>query len=67
MDPDGHIMRCDNRPFLSKNIPSLLFTRGFMAPVYHSSRDDAETLNFDKIEQASRLLYLVLEEAGNRD
>ncbi len=66
-DPDCHIMRCDNRPFLSKNIPSLLFTRGFMAPVYHSSRDDAETLNFDKIEKASRLLYLVLAEAGNRD
>jgi hypothetical protein len=33
--------------------------------VYHSSRDDAETLNYDKIEKASRLLYLVLEEAGN--
>jgi hypothetical protein len=65
-DPDGHIMRCDLRPFLVKNIPSLLFTRGFMSPVYHSSRDDAETLNYDKIEKASRLLYLVLAEAGNR-
>jgi hypothetical protein len=67
MDPDGHIMRCDNRPFLSKKIPSLLFTRGFMAPVYHNPRDDAETLNYDKIEKASRLLYLLLAEAGNRD
>jgi hypothetical protein len=66
-DPDGHIMRCDNRPFLSKNIPSLLFTRGFMAPVYHSPRDDAETLNYDKIENASRLLYMVLKDAGNKD
>jgi hypothetical protein len=65
-DPDGHIMRCDLRPFLTKNITSLLFTRGFMSPVYHSTRDDAETLNFDKIEKASRLLYLVLAEAGNR-
>jgi hypothetical protein len=65
-DPDGHIMRCDVTPFLVKNIPSLLFTRGFMSPVYHSSRDDADTLNYDKIEKASRLLYLVLAEAGNR-
>jgi Zn-dependent M28 family amino/carboxypeptidase len=65
-DPDGHIMRCDLRPFLVKNITSLLFTRGFMSPVYHSTRDDAETLNYDKIEKASRLLYLVLTEAGNR-
>jgi hypothetical protein len=65
-DPDGHIVRCDIRPFLVKNITSLLFTRGFMAPVYHSTRDDAETLNYDKIEKASRLLYLVLAEAGNR-
>jgi Zn-dependent M28 family amino/carboxypeptidase len=65
-DPDGHIMRCDSSPFLAKNIPSLLFTRGFMSPVYHSSRDDAETLNYDKIEKTSRLIYLVLDEAGNR-
>jgi hypothetical protein len=65
-DLDGHIMRCDVRPFLVKNIPSLLFTRGFMPPVYHSAGDDAETLNYDKIEKASRLLYLVLAEAGNR-
>jgi len=66
-DPDGHLMRCDIRPFLVKNITSLLFTRGFMSPVYHNPRDDAATLNFDKIEKASRLLYLVLAEAGNRD
>jgi len=66
IDPDGHIMRCDLRPFLSQNITSLLFTRGFMAPVYHHPRDDAETLDYDKIENASRLLYLVLAEAGNK-
>lgn len=65
-DPDGHIMRCDLQPFLSKNITSLLFTRGFMPPVYHNPRDDAETLNYDKIEKAARLLYLVLSEAGNK-
>ena len=65
-DLDGHIVRCDLRPFLVKNITSLLFTRGFMSPVYHHPRDDAETLNYDKIEKASRLLYLVLVEAGNR-
>ena len=65
-DPDGHIMRCDIRPFLVKGITSLLFTRGFMAPVYHHPRDDAETLNYDKIEKAARLLYLVLNDAGNR-
>jgi hypothetical protein len=65
-DPDGHIMRCDVTTFLVKNIPSLLLTRGFMSPVYHSSRDDAETLNYDKIEKASRLLYLILAEVGDR-
>jgi Zn-dependent M28 family amino/carboxypeptidase len=66
-DPDGHILRCDLRPFLSKGITSLLFTRGFMSPVYHHPRDDAETLNYDKVAKASRLLYMVLQEAGNRD
>lgn len=65
-DLDGHIMRCDTRPFLHKNITSLLFTRGFMSPVYHNPRDDADTLNYEKIEKASRLLYLVLSEAGNK-
>jgi Zn-dependent M28 family amino/carboxypeptidase len=66
-DPDGHIVRCDLKPFLDKNIPVLLFTRGFMGPVYHNPRDDAETMNYDKIEKASRLIYMVLNEAGNRD
>lgn len=66
-DLDGHIARCDLRPFLLKNITSLLFTRGFMSPVYHHPEDDAETLNYDKIVKASRLLYLVLEESGNRE
>ncbi|MFC2165997.1 M28 family peptidase [Acidobacteriota bacterium] len=65
MDLDGHILRCDLRPFLFKNITSLLFTRGFMSPVYHHPKDDADTLNYDKILKASRLLYLVLSEAGN--
>jgi hypothetical protein len=36
-----------------------------MSPVYHHPKDDAETLNYDKIVKASRLLYLVLAEAGN--
>ena len=65
-DLDGHIQRCDLRPFLGKNITSLLFTRGFMSPVYHHPGDDAETINYDKVEKASRLLYLLLEEVGNR-
>lgn len=65
-DLDGHIMRCDLRPFLSKNITSLLFTRGFMPPVYHHPRDDPETLNYDKVGKAARLLYLVLTEVGNK-
>ena len=64
-DPDGHLMRCDIRPFLVNDITSLLFTRGFMGPVYHHPRDDAGTLNYDKIEKAARLLYLVLSESGD--
>jgi len=65
--PDGHIMRCDNGPFLSKKILSHLFTRSFVDPVYHNPHDDAETLNYDKIEKASRLLYLVLAEVAERE
>jgi len=65
-DLDGHILRCDLRPFLFKDITSLLFTRGFMSPVYHHPGDDAETLNYGKIVKASRLLYLVLAEVGNK-
>ncbi len=66
-DPDGHISRCDIRTFLDRDIPSLLFTRGFMAPVYHSPDDDADTIDYAKIEKASRLLYLVLREAADRN
>jgi hypothetical protein len=65
-DLEGHIMRCDLKSFMTKGIPSVLFTRGFMPPNYHSSDDDAETLNYNKVEKAARLLYLLLEEVGNR-
>jgi Zn-dependent M28 family amino/carboxypeptidase len=66
-DPDGHLLRCDIRPFLVNDITSLLFTRGFMSPVYHHPRDDAATLDYDKIEKAARLLYLVLREAADSE
>ena len=66
MDIDGHLRRCDLRPFLGEKITSLLFTRGFLPPAYHSPIDDAETLDYEKITKAARLLYLVLAEVGNR-
>jgi hypothetical protein len=55
-DPDGHLYRSDAGPFLARGITSLLITRGFFPPVYHSVDDDAQTLDWPKVERGARLL-----------
>lgn len=57
---------CDTHSFLRRGISSLLFTRGFLPPCYHSPDDDAETLDFGKITRAARLICRTLFDLGNR-
>ncbi len=63
-DPDGHLYRSDAGPFIARGIPSLLITRGFFPPVYHSVDDDAATLDWAKVERGARLLAATVFESG---
>lgn len=63
---EADLQGCDTRPFLLRGIPSLLFSRGWLPPFYHSPDDDAETLDYHKITGAGRLIYRVLHDLGNR-
>ncbi|MCJ7579478.1 MAG: M20/M25/M40 family metallo-hydrolase [Candidatus Aminicenantes bacterium] len=52
--------------FINEGIPAILITRGFMQPDYHQASDDAETINYEKVLQAAKLMYALALEAANR-
>lgn len=66
-DPDGHLYRSDAAPFLARSITSVLITRGFFPPVYHSVDDDAQTLDWPKVERGARILAATVFECGHAD
>jgi hypothetical protein len=53
--------------FIFEGIPAILVTRGFLQPDYHRPSDDPETINYDKVKQASRLMYALALHAANSD
>jgi hypothetical protein len=57
----------DQFVFIKEGIPAILITRGFMPPDYHQASDDAETVNYIKVWQASRLIYALALEAANSE
>lgn len=59
------VLKGDSDPVMRNIIPSLALSRGAMPPAYHSPDDDAETLDYEKITNAARLLYIVLDQMGN--
>jgi Zn-dependent M28 family amino/carboxypeptidase len=63
-DAQGLLQRSDNWPFLKRSIPALFFTTGIHAD-YHTPADDAERLDFAKLERitelVSRLAWLLTE------
>ena len=58
------IRRSDHWTFLSREVPSLFFFGG-LHPDYHTPNDTAEKINYQKIENVVRLVYLALHEIGN--
>jgi hypothetical protein len=61
-DGQGLVRRSDNWPFLKRGIPALFFTTG-LHPDYHTPNDDADRLDFARLERiaelAGRLAWLV--------
>jgi hypothetical protein len=56
--------RSDYGPFRSRSIPFLFFTTG-ENPRYHSPDDDAESLDYAKLTEASRMIDRVIERAAS--
>jgi hypothetical protein len=54
----GLLERSDNWPFLKRAIPALFFTTGLHAD-YHTPEDDAERLDFAKMERITELVSRV--------
>jgi len=59
------LLGSDQMVFMNQGIPAILITRGFMPPDYHKASDDAETINYDKVWHAARLMYALALEAAN--
>jgi hypothetical protein len=61
----GFLFGSDQFSFMKEGIPAILVTRGFMPPDYHKSSDDPETINYEKVWHAARLIYALTLEAAN--
>ncbi len=48
--------RSDHWPFLNRGVPGVWFHTG-LHPDYHTPNDDAERINYDKMEKIVRLVY----------
>jgi hypothetical protein len=48
--------RSDHWPFLNRGIPGVWFHSG-LHPDYHTINDDADRINYEKMEKISRLVY----------
>jgi hypothetical protein len=61
------LLGSDQMCFIMEGIPAILITRGFLQPDYHRASDDADTVNYDKVWHASRLIYALALEAANKE
>jgi hypothetical protein len=55
----------DEAMFAMGGIPAVLITSGFGWPEYHQTGDDAELIDFDRVADASRLVFAVTTLAAN--
>jgi peptidase M28-like protein len=56
-DPEGWFSRSDQYPFAVKHVPMVLFNTG-EHPDYHTANDTWDRINYPKIENITRLIYL---------
>lgn len=58
--------RSDHWPFLEKGVPSIFFTTG-LHPDYHTPGDTPDKIDYGKLERVTRLAFLCVLDAANRD
>jgi hypothetical protein len=61
------LLGSDQMCFIMEGIPAILITRGFLQPDYHRASDDADTVNYNKVWHAARLIYALALEAANSE
>ncbi len=63
-DPMKLFYRSDHFNYAKKGIP-IVFFYDYMLEDYHKSTDDADKINFEKIERVSNLVYSIVSELAN--
>lgn len=58
--------RSDHWPFLNRGVPAVWIHTG-LHPDYHTPNDDAERINYEKMEKIVRLVYQTAWELGNAE
>jgi len=58
--------RSDHWPFLNRGVPAVWIHTG-LHPDYHTPNDDAERINYEKMEKIVRLVYEAAWELGNAE
>lgn len=65
-DPEDLFDRSDHANFNKHGIPIVFFFSGLHED-YHQPSDDVEKINFEKVQMASRLIYELARELGDRE
>ncbi len=65
-DPNRYYYRSDHYNFAEKGIPAIFYFSGTHVD-YHMPSDDADKIQFDKMERVGRLIFHVTWELANRD
>jgi hypothetical protein len=55
----------DYASFMDKDVPAIFFNSGFY-PDLHSTRDDVDKIDFDKMERVSKMVFLIGYEIANQ-
>ena len=65
-DEEGVYSRSDHYNFAKHRIPIAFFFSGFHTD-YHKPTDTVDKINFEKLANTAKLVYLIANEAANRD
>jgi len=65
MGKDPVLGSSDHASFMSKGVPFIFFNSGFY-PDLHSTGDDVEKIDFDKMERVTRLVFLLGYDIANQ-
>jgi Zn-dependent M28 family amino/carboxypeptidase len=60
------LRRSDHWPFLQVGVPAVFFHTG-LHPDYHTYRDTADKINYPKLQNIARLVYLTSWNLANQD